>query len=131
MEFTDHLKSQGTERRLTTHDTPKHNGVAESLNHQVLECVWAVLHHSSLPKFLWGEAVLHAVWLKNRTSTRALKSLTPFEALTGKKLNLSNLPEWGTKVWVHDNTNSKLEGHSKVGRWVGFDAESMHTHRIY
>jgi hypothetical protein len=32
-EFTNHLKSKGTERRLTTHDTPEHNGVAESLNH--------------------------------------------------------------------------------------------------
>jgi transposase InsO family protein len=92
-EFTNHLKSRGTERRLTTHDTPEHNGVAESLNRRVLERVWAVLHHSSLPKFLWGEAVLHAVWLKNQTSTCALKSLTPFEALTGKKLNLLNLLE--------------------------------------
>ena len=90
-----------------------------------------MLHQSGLPKFLWGEAILHAVWLKNRTSTRALKNLTLFEALTGKKPNLSNLPEWGTKVWVHDEGNSKLEGHSRIGRWVGFDADSTHAHRIY
>jgi len=90
-----------------------------------------MLHHSGLPKFLWGEAILHAVWLKNRTSTRALKNLTPFEALTGKKPDLSNLPEWGMKVWVHDDGNSKLEGRSKIGRWVGFDVDSTHAHRIY
>ena len=90
-----------------------------------------MLHHSGLPKFLWGEAILHAVWLKNCTSTHALKNLTPFEVLTGKKPNLLNLPEWGTKVWVHDNGNSKLEGQSKIGRWVGFDADSTHAHRIY
>ena len=90
-----------------------------------------MLHHSGLPKFLWGEAILHAVWLKNRTSTRALKNLTLFEVLTRKKPNLSNLPEWGTKVWVHDDGNSKLEGRSKIGRWVGFNADSMHAHRIY
>jgi len=64
-------------------------------------------------------------------SMRALKNLTPFEALTGTKLNLLNLPEWGTKVWVYDDSNSKLEGQSKIGRWVGFDVDSMHTHRIY
>jgi len=130
-EFSNHLKSKGTERRLTTHDTPEHNGVAESLNRRLLERVRAMLHHSGLPKFLWGEAILHAVWLKNRTSTCALKNLTPFEALTGMKPNLSNLPEWGTKVWVHDDGNSKLEGRSKIGRWVGFDADSTHAHRIY
>ena len=31
-EFTNHLKSKGMECQLTTHDTPEHNGVVESLN---------------------------------------------------------------------------------------------------
>ena len=31
-EFSDHLKKAGTMRRLTVHDTPEHNGVAEHLN---------------------------------------------------------------------------------------------------
>jgi hypothetical protein len=53
-----------------------------------------MLYHSGLPKFPWGEAILHAAWLKNRTSTRALKNLTTFEALSGKKPNLSKFPEW-------------------------------------
>jgi hypothetical protein len=35
--FTRFLKTQGTERRLTTHDTPQHNRVAESLNWRLLE----------------------------------------------------------------------------------------------
>ena len=38
-EFTNYLKSKGTERRLTIHDTPQHNGVAESLNGRLLERV--------------------------------------------------------------------------------------------
>ena len=57
--------------------------------------------------------------------------MTPYEALAGHKPNLSNLHEWGMKVWVHDATNSKLEGQSNIGRWVGYDEESTHTHRIY
>jgi len=32
-DFTKFLQEQGTERRLTTHDTPQHNGMAEALNH--------------------------------------------------------------------------------------------------
>ncbi|KAJ3489198.1 hypothetical protein NLJ89_g11551 [Agrocybe chaxingu] len=130
-EFDAHLKAKGTERRLTTHDTPEHNGVAEALNRRLLEKVRAMLHESGLPRFLWGDAIMHAVWLKNRTSTRALDNMTPYEALTGKKPDLANLPEWGCKVWVHDAGNGKLEGRSKVGQWVGFDQDSTHAHRIY
>jgi hypothetical protein len=50
-----------------------------------------MLHASGLPKNLWGEAVMHAVYLKNCTSTRTLKNKTPFEMLTGKKPNIANL----------------------------------------
>jgi len=38
-EFDCYLKGQGTEHCLTTHDTPQHNGVAESLNRRLLEWV--------------------------------------------------------------------------------------------
>ena len=72
----------------------------------------------------------HAVYLKDRTSTKALDGKTPFEIFFGVKPNLRDLPEFGTKVWVHTPGGSKLEGRSVVGRWVGFDEESS-SHRIY
>src|SRR5882762_222356 len=89
-----------------------------------------MLHASQLPKFLWGEAMKHAVYLKNRTSTKALDGKTPYEAFFGKKPNLTDLHEFGSKVWVHSLGGSKLEGRSDIGRWVGFDEES-NGHRIY
>ena len=82
-QFTAYLREQGTERRLTTADTPQHNGVAESLNRRLLERVRAILHQADLPKNLWGEAIQFAVWLKNRTSTKALGNVTPYERLYG------------------------------------------------
>ena len=130
-EFTKFLQEQGTERRLTTHDTPQHNGVAESLNRRLLERVRAMMHHAQLSKSLWGEAIMFAVWLKNRTSTRALGNVTPFERLYGKKPDLSRVPEWGQHVWVHNDQGSKLDARATEGRWVGFDKESTHAHRIY
>ena len=38
-EFTKYLKSKGTKRRVTVHDTPEHNGVAEQLNRTLAERV--------------------------------------------------------------------------------------------
>ena len=68
------------------------------------------------------------VWLKKCTSTKALGAATPLQALTGCKLDLSGLQEWGRKVLVHDAMNTKLGGCAKEGRWVGLDAESKASH---
>src|SRR5277367_3463547 len=64
-----------------------------------------MLHDSDLPKFLWGEASQHAVYLKNRTWTRTLGDTTPFENLTGKKPDLSTIHPWGCRVRVHDTVD--------------------------
>ena len=63
--------------------------------------------------------------------THALpKGKTPCEMLYGKKLNLNHLQEWGCKVWVHTSSRMKLDGRSKIGKWVGF-GEPSNAHRIY
>ena len=64
-EFSTHLAEAGTIRNLTVHDTLEHNGVAERLNCTLLERVRAMLFFSGLLKSLWGEAISHAVYLKN------------------------------------------------------------------
>jgi hypothetical protein len=94
-------------------------------------CTWAFLHSSVLPKFLWGEAVKHAIWLKNRMATCALPNgKTPYKMLYGKKPNLAGLREWGTKVWVHNASGTKLDGRSRIGQWIGFE-EVSNAHRIF
>ena len=61
--FIAHLDAAGTHHKLTVHDTPQYNGVAERLNRTLLERARAMLYASGLPKFLWDEAISHAVWL--------------------------------------------------------------------
>lgn len=97
----------------SVHDTPEHNGVAERLNRTLVERVRAMLHASGLPKSLWGEAMMHAVWLKNRSSTRALDGKTPYEMLYNKKPDLSGIPVWGCRVKVHSTDGSKLDMRAK------------------
>jgi hypothetical protein len=63
--FDDHLAKSETLRSLTVHDTPEYNGVSQQLNRTLLEKVRVMLHAGQLPKFLWGEAVKHVVYLKN------------------------------------------------------------------
>ena len=129
--FSSHLASQRTMCKLTVHDTPEYNGVSEWLNQTLLEQTCALLHASKLPKNLWGEAITHVVWLKNRISTRALPDKkTPYKMLNRRKPNLANLREWGEVVWVHTTEGNKLEGRAKTRRWIGFD-ENSNGHQIY
>ena len=80
---------------------------------------------------LWGEAITHAVWLKNRIITHDLpEEKMPYEMLYDKKPSMSGLYEWGNKVWIHTPGGSKLDGHAKIGRWIGYN-EISNGHRIY
>jgi len=62
-----------------------------------------------LPAFLWDEAVAHAVYLQNRAPTRALKGMSPMEAWSGTKPNVSHLREFGCDVWILDEDKNRLK----------------------
>jgi len=128
--FIEHLKKRGTEQKLTVHDTPAHNGVAERRNRTILERIRALLHASGLPKNLWGEAARHVVWLMNRTSTKAVEGKMPFEAVFGIKPDLRAVHEWGEKVFVRVEEGNKLGGRVREGRWLGVDEQSKGA-RVY
>ena len=129
-DFTKFLELEGTTRRLTVHDTPSQNGIAERLNRTLIERVRAILNDSGLPHFLWGVALSHINWLKRRTLTRVRDGATPYELSTGLKPDLRFVPVWGSKVIVHSDSGSKLDSRGLSGRWVGFSMMSK-GHKIY
>jgi hypothetical protein len=47
-----------------------------------------------------------------------------------KKPSLKNVHEWGSHIWVHTLDGTKLDGRSKIGRWIGFE-EISNGHQIY
>ena len=123
-EFIAHCKAKGTTYKLSVHDTHQEAGVSERQNRTIAECIRALLHASGLPKYLWGEAAHHVVWLLNWTTTKAVEGMTPYEAAFGKKLNLKGVREWGEKVWVRVEKGDKLSGRVHKGHWLGIDEES-------
>src|SRR6266540_6098574 len=123
-EFIAHCKAKGTTYKLSVHDTHQEAGVSEHRNCTIAEHIRALLHASGLPKYLWGEAARHVVWLLNRTTTKAVNGITPYEAAFGKKPNLKGVREWGEKVWVRVEKGDKLSGRVRKGHWLGIDEES-------
>ena len=89
---------------------------------------------AQLPKTLWPETVHHAVWLKNRTSNRtsmcALNGKTPYEVMHQTKPDLTDLPEWGARVFIMKTNAGKLDQKSTEGGWLGYSSTSK-GHHIY
>jgi len=129
-DFIAYLKSKGTLQKLSVHDTHQESGVAERRNRTIVERVRALLHASGLPKNLWAEAARHVVWLLNRTTTKAVEGMTPYEAAFGKKPNLKGLREWGETMWVRVEGGNKLGGRVREGKWLGVDEQSKGV-RVY
>jgi hypothetical protein len=113
------------------HDTHKQVGVVERFNRTKLEMTRAMLFDSSLPKFLWAEAMNHMCWLSNRMPTRALNGKTPFEARFKQKPDLCNLVPFGMKAWVKLVHSGKPDPRAKFGYFVGYDTQSTGYHIYY
>lgn len=80
--------------------TPQLNGVAERINRTLCEKTRAMLVDAELDKRLWGEALNTAVYLTNRSPTRAVQGMTPYEAWFSRKPDLSNLRIFGCQAFA-------------------------------
>lgn len=86
---------------LTVRRTPQLNGVAERMNRTITEKARAMIAGANLDKNFWGDAVLTATYLINKSPTRGLKQdKTPFELWHGKKpqIKYSRIFD-GYKAW--------------------------------
>jgi hypothetical protein len=84
----------------TTAYTPWQNGVPERLNRTLVSTARAMLADARLPPELWGEAVITASYIRNRTPI-GLGGMTPEEAYSGKKPSVSHLRAWGCVAYAH------------------------------
>ena len=78
-EFEDYLKKNGIRYKRTVPKTPEQNGVAERMNRTFVETVRAMLSDSKLPKKFWAEVLSTTSYVRNRSLTTAVKSMTPYE----------------------------------------------------
>ena len=104
--------------------SPSQNGVAERFNRTLLELARAMLLviGENMPQFLWDEAVSHAAYLQNQAPTRALQGKTPYEAWHKLTPTVAHLWEFGSDVWILDESEnrSKLDPKSKKMVFVRF-----------
>ena len=63
------MAQHGIEHGTTAAHTPEGNAVAERFNRTIMTMVRAMLFDSGLPKSMWGEALVYALAIYNRSLT--------------------------------------------------------------
>eukprot|EP00171_Calliarthron_tuberculosum_P004153 IDg4153t1 len=91
-EFKSYLETNGIKHELTVAYTPQQNGVAERMNRTLLNLVRSMLHHKSVEKRFWAEALATAVYVRNRVTSRSLPpNMTPYHFWQNTSPDLSHM----------------------------------------
>ena len=131
-EFETYLKKEGVRHELTVPKTPEQNGVAERMNRTLVETTRSMLGYSKLPHKFWAEALSTAVYLRNRSPTKAVEAMTPFEAWVGEKPNVGHLRTFGCVAYAHvaKDERKKLDSKARKCIFLGYGTETK-GYRLY
>jgi len=91
-----------------------------------------MMSENKFPPKLWGECILTAAYLKDRTPTRTLKDKTPYEAYYGIRPDVSHLREIGSRafIFIQAEKNPKIYNRSMEGILIGYSPNSK-AYRCY
>jgi hypothetical protein len=130
-EFKRFLKAHGIEKQTSTPYRPQQNGVAERANRTLVEKARSMLHAQNLKKSLRAEAVVNAAYTRNRCPSRALPSITPEEAWSGRKPCISHMRAFGCIAYamVPDEKRGKLDAKGTKCLFLGY-CEGTKAYRL-
>jgi hypothetical protein len=127
-ELDNYLESKGIKTRYSAPYTPEQNGAAEIINRVILNKVRALLFNSNLPKFIWGEAMLTAVYLYNRTPNSSIEFKTPYYLKYKQIPNISNIKVFGSLTYYKEPTlfTKKLDPKATPYYLIGFIGSNIY-----
>jgi transposase InsO family protein len=129
-EFASYYADEGVQRHYSAPYSPQQNGVVERRNQMVVGMARALLKQRGMPAVFWGEAVVTAVYILNRSPTKALNGRTPYEAWHGRKPAVSHLRVFGCLAFGKELGHiGKLNDRSTPGVFIGY-AEGSKAYRI-
>jgi hypothetical protein len=112
--------------------TSQQNGVSEGKNRTIVNVVRCMLKEKNYPKEFWGDAVVCAVYLLNRFTTKRLQKITPEEAWSMKKPRVDHLIIFGSVAYaeIQEEKRTKIEDKSQKYILLGY-GENSHGYKLY
>lgn len=108
-QFYSYCEEFGIKHQLTAQYTLEQNGVAEHKNRTLVEMARCLLKQRGLPTDLQVEAIVTAVYLRNKSPTRALEDCTPYEAITNTKPSMKHLRVFICLAFVYINSQQRTK----------------------
>jgi transposase InsO family protein len=129
-EFTSYCVDEGVQRHYSTPYSPQQNNIVEWCNQTVVGMTRALLKQREMLAIFWGEAVVTAVYILDRSPTKPLNSRTSYEAWHGRKPAVSHLRVFGCLAFTKELGHiGKLDDRSTPGVFIGY-AEGSKAYRI-
>ncbi|KAJ1697014.1 hypothetical protein LUZ63_005526 [Rhynchospora breviuscula] len=100
--------------------TPQQNGRVERKHRHILNMARALKFQSHLPIEFWGECVLIAAFIINRTLTPSWKNKTPYEVLFDKPPLYGAVRVFGCLCYIKSRTSDKFKSRSRKCVFVGY-----------
>ena len=117
------LRELGAQQLFSNIEHPWENGRAERSFSTIFEKARAMLKYADLPNGLWGKAVAHAVYLKNRCPSSRLNLMAPLQFRTGNKMDFTRMRVFGCPAQIFirqkERLNNKLAARSEKGTFIG------------
>jgi transposase InsO family protein len=89
--FMSYCADEGVQHHYSMSYSLQQNNVIERHNQTVVGMAQALLKQREKLIVFWGEAVVTSVYILNRSPTKALNGMTPYEAWHGHKPAISHL----------------------------------------
>ncbi|MBW0502460.1 hypothetical protein O181_042175 [Austropuccinia psidii MF-1] len=120
--FKTFFQSHGIIPHYTAPYTPQQNPFAERGNRSTTEKARALLKHAELPDFLWGEAVVTAVFYENILPLKR-KTLAAYTLWHNRSFDYDRLRVFGCRAFVHiprEQRRGKFSDTSVAGILLGY-----------
>jgi len=121
--FTDLLIQNKIKHETSSPYSPHQNGTAERFWRSLFDMARCLLLEATLPKSLWTYAVMASAYIRNRCYNSRI-GMTPYEAMTGLKPNLSGMHIFGSTCYAYVQQKAKLDARYEKGIFVGYDKGS-------
>ncbi|CAN0558936.1 unnamed protein product, partial [Ectocarpus sp. 12 AP-2014] len=129
-EFRNYCKNSAIKLEYAATNTPQQIGATERDGQTLAGVTRCLLKDGDFPPSMWGELMLTAEYLLDRSPHSALGGATPYAKLHNKSPDLSGLRVIEARAFVHhERDRKKLDDRAFESKLCGFGLDSQ-THRV-